>query len=72
MNEDFDLAIRIARLEVRSDTQDKDIAELTAELVKLREEVQALRRFQAWLLGAAAVVGAMISQFSSVVAEKLK
>ena len=72
MTQEFDDALRIARLEVRADTMEKDISDLTAECVKHREEIGGLRRFQAWLLGGAAVLGALISQFSQLLAERLR
>lgn len=72
MSQEFDDAIRIARLEVRADTMQQDIAELRAECVTHREQIGGLRRFQAWLLGGAAVLGALISQFSQLIAERLK
>jgi hypothetical protein len=65
--------VEIARLELRVDNADKDIAELKADLKEDREharadrekdraEVSELRRALAWLMGAAVIVGAILSQ----------
>lgn len=64
--------VEIARLEQRVDNAERDIAELKAENKALRDEVGIVRRSIAWIMGAAAIVGAILSQLGGLVADKLK
>jgi hypothetical protein len=64
--------VEIARLEQRMDNADGDIAELKAEHIKFRDEIGVVRRSIAWILGAAAIVGAVLSQLAGVLADKIK
>lgn len=64
--------VEIARLEMRANNADNDIAELKAEIAKLRDEMGVVRRSIAWIMGAAAIVGAILSQLGGLVADKLK
>lgn len=64
--------VEIARLEMRADNTDTDIAELKVAIKEVRDEVGALRRFQAWLMGGMALAGGLITQFGSAILERLK
>lgn len=64
--------VEIARLEMRAETAEKDIAELKARIEKNEEATEALRRFQAWLLGGIGLLGAILSQVGTLIADKLK
>lgn len=75
--------VEIARLEQRADTTDREIAELKTdrdrdnnehknEIGKLRDELGIVRRSLAWIMGATAIVGAILSQLAGVMADKLK
>lgn len=64
--------VDIARLEVRADNADDDIAELKGKANKHDDEIGALRRFVAWLMGAAAVSGAILSQVGEALIGKIK
>ena len=63
---------KIAKLEERVADLRADYAELRMDVRKNSEDIGALRRFQAWLLGGAAVVGAVLSHFASALVERLK
>lgn len=65
------------------DNVDRDIAELKVErerdntdhrteIGKLRDEMGIVRRSLAWIMGAAAIVGAILSQLAGVMADKIK
>jgi len=62
----------IARLDERVGRIEKDVVALGGQIEKIKDEVSALRRFQAWLLGGAAAIGAVISHFGSAITDKLK
>ena len=65
-------AERLTRLEERVADLRSDFKDLRVDVRKNAEDIGALRRFQAWLLGGAAVVGAVLSHFASALVEKLK
>lgn len=48
-----------------------DIADLKKELASLRNEVSELRRFQSWVLGCAAGIGAILAFSAEFVRKKL-
>lgn len=65
--------VEIAKLELRADNADREIAALKVQREKDqdqydkdrekdRDEVSTLRRSLAWIMGAAAVIGAILSQ----------
>ncbi|MFN3858097.1 MAG: hypothetical protein ACK4RV_10125 [Caulobacter sp.] len=53
--------IHIARLEVRADNADADIAELKADAKAMRDEIGALRRLIATVGGAAGVLSSLMT-----------
>jgi hypothetical protein len=62
----------IARLEERANSAKEDIMEIKAVVSQHATEIGALRRFVAWLMGAAAVSGAILSQVGEVLIGKIK
>ncbi|MDO9334924.1 MAG: hypothetical protein Q7T61_00855 [Caulobacter sp.] len=64
--------VEIARLEQRMDNAEGDITELKTEQGKFRDEIGTVRRSLAWIMGAAAIVGAILSQLAGVMADKIK
>lgn len=54
------------------DNAEGDITELKTEQGKFRDEIGTVRRSLAWIMGAAAIVGAILSQLAGVMADKIK
>lgn len=62
--EERSLGERVAILETRADDQKSDI-------VELRTDVAALKRFQAWMVGIGTGVGAMAGLLAQTVKDRL-
>jgi hypothetical protein len=64
--------VTIARLDERVRRIEDDVKASNGQIEKIREEVAGLRRFQAWLLGGAAALGAMLKHFGDNLTSNLK
>jgi len=62
----------IARLDERVRRIEDDVKASNGHIEKIREDVAGLRRFQAWLLGGAAALGAMLKHFGDSIVGGMK